>query len=100
MLDFPWRKAGGVGVVNGPGGGRTFDIDQCADVPGVVTRILAAMGLPADYRHASQSGSDDRGRIVVICHEELPDDLAPSDVLSCPTRTPGDFDHIELRRAD
>lgn len=97
VLDFPWKNAGGVGVVNGIGGARTIDIDDCPDVPGVVAVILDAMGLPADYEHASVSGSDTGGRILVICPEELPADLAPSGVLSWLPRDAGTFDHIELR---
>jgi hypothetical protein len=100
VSDFPWRKAGGVGVVNGPGGGRTIDGDGCRDIAGTAARILEAMGLPADYRHTSRSGSGYGLRILVICHEELPEDLAPSGVLSCTPRSEGDFDHIELRMRD
>ena len=114
---LPWGEAAGVGVINGPGGWRTVDIDakkrdehgtllppgQIVPVPeSILHAVLQALGLPADYRWAWRSGSGTGWEIAFICHDELPEG-----VLSAKEQEPGvfwgtakdgdAFDHLELR---
>jgi hypothetical protein len=114
---LPWGEAAGVGVINGPGGWRTVDIDakkrdehgtllppaQIVPVPeSVLYAVLQALGLPADYPWTWRSGSGTGWEIAVICHDELPEG-----VLSAKEKEPGVFwstakdgdvfDHLELR---
>lgn len=99
VADLPWRNAAGVGVINGVGGMRTLDIDKCLSFD-TVAAFLAGAGLPADYRHVGRSGSGNGWRVALICHEDLPDTLLDSGILSAPPRVAGAFDHVELRWKD
>jgi hypothetical protein len=99
VADLPWHNAGGIGVVNGPGGFRTLDLDKCpSDAP--ARAFCAGADLPADYPHVGPTGSGNGWRVAFICHEALPTHLLESGILSAPPRNPGDFDHVELRWKD
>ncbi len=87
VQQLPWGRAAGVGVMNGPGGWRTFDIDpkkkdeygnKLADedikpVPeSSVLCILQALGLSQDYAWVGRSGSGKGWGIAVICYDTIP----------------------------
>jgi hypothetical protein len=93
---FPWHKAGGLGLVNGPGDVRTFDFDKCSD-PAIVGAVLDALDLPANYPWQWQSGSHNGYGMAVICND-LPLGLfGNSGILIGAPRDAGAFDHLELR---
>src|SRR5262245_50411493 len=56
LESYSWSRAAGVGVLNGPGSIRTFDIDgSLDDVP--LRRLLNVLGLSEDYAWVWRSGS-------------------------------------------
>jgi len=96
---FPWRDAVGVGLLNGQGDWRTFDVDKC---PGEATvdTLIAALGLPPDYRWVYRSGSGKGWEVAFICHDELPANVLTIKEKGVFWGQPKDgesFDHIELR---
>ena len=115
--ELPWRNAVGVGVLNGLGNWRTFDIDaRKKDAQGnllavvepvprdVIAAVVTALGLPASYPWVWRSGSGKGWEIAFQCSDDL-----PAGVLSAKSKEPGvfwgvpkdkdnpAFDHIELR---
>jgi hypothetical protein len=117
---LPWRKAAGVGILNGPSDWRTLDIDpqkrdsqgkrlpldQITAVPeSVLLDVMAALGLPADYRWTWRSGSGKGWEIAFICHGEMPPDVLSakdkeSGVFWGLAKDPEAFEHLELRWKD
>lgn len=96
VIGFPWHNAGALGLVNGPGGLRTFDFDKCPTIA-PVKAALAAMDLPADYQWQGRSGSHNGYGLAVIC-DELPAGLFDqTGILIGPPRQVGDFHQLELR---
>jgi len=82
---LPWHSAAAVGVVNGRGDFRIFDIDAVKDDDGrpvapvpesIVVELLQALGLPSDYQWSYRSGSGAGFGVVIRCMETLPDDWA------------------------
>lgn len=78
---LPWQQAAAVGVVNGSGYFRLFDIDAPKDKDGrplyqvdeqVIITILQAIGLPRDYQWSYRSGSGAGWGFVIRCQEDLP----------------------------
>lgn len=78
---LPWGGAAAVGVVNGSGDFRIFDIDAVKDADGrpvapvpesVVVELLQVLGLPDDYQWSYRSGSGAGYGVVIRCAEELP----------------------------
>ncbi len=101
---LPWHgwndvpSAAGIGIVNGPGGWRTFDVDECEGYA-VVLQLLHALGLPDDYPWVERTR---RGwHIWVFCHDELPDGALPAKKDEAGVFTglskDGTFGHLELR---
>ena len=82
---LPWRGAAAVGIVNGSGDFRVFDIDAVKDGDGrpvgpvpesVVIELLTALGLPNDYQWSYRSGSGKGFGVVIRCAEPLSPDWA------------------------
>ena len=104
---LPWAGAAAVGVVNGSGNFRFFDIDAPKDENGqvlqavpesVLETALAAAGLPEDYQWSYRSGSGAGWGFVVRCAEPLPDTLAATrGIVKGEARDELAFDHLELR---
>lgn len=104
---LPWRSAAALGIVNGSGGFRVFDIDAVraeddrplAAVPeSVVRALLAALGLPDDYQWSYVSGSGAGFGVVVRCLEPLPPGWPDgSGVYRGEPRGFHPFGHLELR---
>lgn len=100
---YAWSRAAGLGVLNGPGGWRTFDIDDAPD-EAPLRAVLQALGLPDNYGWAWRSGSGMGWEVAFLC----PDDL-PTGVLTAKKDEPGAywgwpakegsyaFHHVELR---
>ena len=105
---LPWGNAVAVGIVNGSGNFRVFDIDAVKDEDGrplcpvpetVLVKILQAIGLPDDYQWSYASGSGAGWGFIVCCEEALPTDWQP-DARGIFTGLPINeylFDHLELR---
>ena len=82
---LPWHRATAIGIVNGRGDFRVFDIDavkDANDVPvssvpeSIVGDLLTALGLPSDYQWSYRSGSGAGFGVVIRCAEPLPPDWA------------------------
>ena len=108
---LPWHTAAAVGVVNGSGDFRVFDIDAAKDGDGapvgpvpesVVIELLTALGLPDDYQWSYRSGSGAGYGVVIRCAEPLPPDWAavaarPSGVYVGRPADGRPFGQLELR---
>jgi len=107
LNSYKWGGAAAVGVFNGPGGWRVFDIDAIKDASGkpisavplaVLTSALVAAGLPDDYQWSYISGSGAGYGFVVRCHDELPEDYPADRGVFRGNPLPGlAYDHLELR---
>ena len=107
LNSYKWGGAAAVGVFNGPGGWRIFDIDAIKDANGqpvaavplaVLTSALVAAGLPDDYIWSYISGSGAGYGFVVRCHDELPEDWPADKGVFRGEPLPGlAYDHLELR---
>lgn len=84
---LPWHHAAAIGIVNGSGNFRVFDIDAVKGANGVpvssvpesiVGDLLTALGLPNDYQWSYRSGSGAGFGVVIRCTEPLPPDWAAS----------------------
>ncbi|MCA9935613.1 MAG: AAA family ATPase [Ardenticatenaceae bacterium] len=106
--NLPWSKAAAVGVVNGSGDFRIFDIDAPKDQHGepryqvpeqVLVTVLQAIGLPHDYQWSYASGSGAGWGFVIRCQESLPVEFMGSEpgVLQGQPKEGFQFDHLELR---
>ena len=98
---LPWHKAGGVGIISGPGAWRCIDIDDCETFT-VVQKILDALGIPHSYCWVVKSGSGRGWHIWIRCAGELPPGLLTAKsgepgVLTGLPRNELAFDHLELR---
>lgn len=78
---LPWQQAAAVGVVNGSGSFRLFDIDAAKDENGrplygvpeeVLVTCVQAIGLLPDYQWTYASGSGAGWGFIVRCQESLP----------------------------
>lgn len=101
----------GVGVINGVGGWRTFDIDArkgedkkpLAPVPdSVVDTLLSALGVGTDYPWVWRSGSGCGWEVAIRCADQMPDgaltpDKRETGVFTGWPEEPADFHHLELR---
>lgn len=106
---LPWPDAAAVGVVNGSGDFRVFDIDAVKDGDGrpvapvpesVVIDLLSALGLPDDYQWSYRSGSGAGWGVVIRCAEALPDGLpAGAGVIIGAPADGRNFGQLELRWA-
>lgn len=106
---LPWQSAAAVGIVNGGGGFRIFDIDApkngdgqpSAKVPeSVVIDLLTALGLPDDYQWSYHSGSGAGYGVVIRCTEDLPPDwTAAKGVYIGKPKDGRAFGQLELRWA-
>lgn len=104
---LPWPSAAAVGVVNGSGDFRIFDIDAVKDDQGrpvapvpedVVVALLLALGLPDDYQWSYRSGSGAGFGVVIRCAEALPPEWAATKGVYIGKPQPGrDFGRLELR---
>ena len=104
---LPWHAAAAVGVVNGSGDFRVFDIDAVKDGDGapvgpvpesVVIELLIALGLPDDYQWSYRSGSGAGWGVVIRCAEALPDGLpAGAGVIIGAPADGRNFGQLELR---
>lgn len=113
---LPWDRAAGVGVINGGGGWRTFDLDAPKDAHGTITApvaeadllaLLAALGLPSDYPWTWRSGSGMGWGIAVCCEEPMLSGALPAAKSEAgvywgypPKDAGATFAHLELRWAD
>ena len=105
LESYPWPKAVGIGVINGRGGWRTYDIDVSPDdVP--LRVLLTTLGLADDYPWVWRSGSGEGWVIAVRCDEELPFGVLPAKKKESgvfwgwPAHDDGlPFHHVELRWA-
>lgn len=107
MKGLPWQSAAALGIVNGSGGFRVFDIDAAKDAAGrpiapvpeaVVVELLRALGLPDDYQWSYVSGSGAGFGVVVRCAEPLPDGWPPATgVYLGDPRDGRPFGRLELR---
>lgn len=106
---LPWQTAAALGIVNGSGDFRVFDIDAPKDKNGrplysvpeeVLVTCLHVIGLPPDYQWSYASGSGAGWGFIVRCEEPLSSD-AFGDVHNGVIRgRPLDglkYDHLELR---
>lgn len=104
LSSYNWPIAAGVGVINGLGGWRTFDIDGAVDDRPLRT-LLQALGLPDDYAWAWRSGSGEGWAVAIRCEEALPPGILPAKhedagvFWGWPTADASTFHHIELRWA-
>lgn len=106
---LPWRGATAVGVVNGSGDFRIFDIDAAKDSAGrpvapvperVVIELLTALGLHDDYQWSYRSGSGAGYGVVIRCAEALPlDRTATRGVYVGRPKDGRNFGQLELRWA-
>ncbi|MCA9925545.1 MAG: AAA family ATPase [Anaerolineales bacterium] len=106
---LPWEMAAALGLVNGSGNFRSFDIDAPKDENGrplyqvpltVLIACLQAIRLPDDYQWSYISGSGAGWGFIVRCEEPLPADLFGDTHEGVITGIPLDglrFDHLELR---
>ena len=105
VAGLPWRSAVAVGVIDGVGGWRDFDFDDCPTFDPVAL-VLAELGLPAAYPWVIRTGGG--WRVSVLCLDDLPAAIltaktgaggGPGVFTFAPKRA-GDFDHLELRWRD
>ena len=106
---LPWQGAAAVGIVNGSGEYRVFDIDAVKDGDGrpvapvpesVVVELLQALGLPDDYQWSYRSGSGAGWGVVIRCAEALPDEWAATKGVYVGRPADGrPFGQLELRWA-
>ena len=103
---LPWHSAAAVGIVNGSGDFRVFDIDAVKDADGrpvgsvsesVVVDLCRALGLPDDYQWSYRSGSGAGWGVVVRCTEALPDNWPATGVYIGAPRDGCAFGQLELR---
>jgi putative DNA primase/helicase len=104
---LPWRTAVAIGIVNGSGGFRIFDIDAVKGPDGlpaelvpekVVVDLLCALDLPDDYQWSYRSGSGAGFGVIVRCEEELPADWAASKgIFIGAAKADYPFGNLELR---
>lgn len=66
---FDWSKADRIGIVNGIGHWRNFDIDKSVD-PFIVNIILRKLGLPEDYKWLELSQSGNGYHLWFLCEGE------------------------------
>lgn len=107
LEQLPWSTAAALGVVNGSGDFRFFDIDPRKDANGtplepvpeaVLVTALRAIGLPADYQWSYRSGSGAGWGFVIRCADPLPEALATTGgIVTGRARAGLAFDHLELR---
>lgn len=106
---LPWQSAAALGVVNGSGDFRIFDVDAVKDGDGrpvapvpesVVIELLQALGLPGDYQWSYRSGSGAGFGVVIRCAEDLPPDwTAAKGVYIGKPKDGRAFGQLELRWA-
>ncbi len=106
-----WPQAGGIGVVNGPGGWHTFELDATKDAEGnplhpiseaTLHTLLTALSLPLDYPWAWRSGSGTGWEVAFLCEEAMLSGALPaakneSGVFWGYPVDGADFHHAELR---
>lgn len=105
---------GGVGVINGPGGWHTFDIDAIKDATGgttvvsesTVDTLLDLLGLPHDYPWVWRGQSKAGWALAFRCTDPLPPGTLPAKkdeagvAWGWPEKdSSADWDHLELRYA-
>ncbi len=105
---------GGVGVINGPGGWHTFDIDANKDTRGaaivvsdaVIDNLLDALGLPRDYTWVWRGRSKAGWALAFQCNDLLPAGVLPAKkdeagaAWGWPAKdSSADWHHMELRYA-
>lgn len=109
LFGLPWRCALTIGVIDGVGGWRNFDFDDCPSYPSMgrtsdpVALVLAELGLPATYSWVIRTGSG--WRVSVRCLDDLPAAILTTKtgaggglgVFTFAPKRVGDFDHLELR---
>lgn len=107
---LPWDRAGAFGIVNGFGGWRCLDLD--ADKGGganpvpkeTVLTLLAAMGLPPDYRWVERSQSGNGWHVWIRCPDDFPEGFTAraegkKGIFVGESRD-GSFKQLELRWSD
>lgn len=107
--NLPWNNAVAIGIINGSGDFRFFDIDAPKDENGlplynvpesVLETALTAIGLPPDYQWSYRTGSGAGWGFAIRSSEDLPDGKLNSHKKNIYTLDPKpglDFDHLELR---
>ncbi|MCI0398233.1 MAG: bifunctional DNA primase/polymerase [Chloroflexi bacterium] len=107
LASLPWEQAAAVGIVNGSGGFRVFDVDPQKDAQGrplykvpeqVLIAALRAVGLPDDYQWSYASGSGAGWGFIVRCTDNLPAGWPADKGIFKGTSANGyQYDHLELR---
>jgi DNA-binding MarR family transcriptional regulator len=113
LESYPWDRAGGVGIMNGPGGFHSFDIDALKDGHGRIVQVVSestllvlldALGLPRDYRWTWRGQSKAGWGIEIHCDAPLPAGVLPAKrdeagvSWGWPEKDGGaDWHHLELR---
>jgi AAA domain-containing protein/bifunctional DNA primase/polymerase-like protein len=112
LASYPWQRAAGVGIMNGPGGWHTYDIDAPKDAQHKPTRIvgddaidslLDALRLPRDYPWVWRGGSGAGWGLAFHCDDPLPPGTLPAAkeagvAWGWPGKDSGaDWHHLELR---
>ena len=109
LSGLPWGRAIAIGVIDGVGGWRNFDFDDCPTYPSTgrtsdpVSLVLAELGLPATYPWVIRT--DSGWRVSVRCLDDLPAAILTTKtgtggglgVFTFAPKRAGDFDHLELR---
>lgn len=107
-------RIGGVGIINGIGGWRTFDLDAHKDPEtkepiapisdATVDALLSALGLPLSYPWVWRSGSSAGWELAIRCDETMPvgvltdSDREKGVFIGWPEKdSAADWNHIELR---
>src|SRR5262245_37601174 len=86
LESYPWDKAGGVGIANGPGGWHTFEVDaikDAGDIASVVSDatindLLDAIDLPRDYPWVWRARSRAGWALAFQCDDPLPAGVLPA----------------------
>ena len=102
---LPWDKAAAVGLINGSGSLRVFDIDAPKNSNGrplykvpesVLKLVLEKLELVDSYGWSYVSGGGGGFGVVVRCEETLPPEWGKGVIQGKPVKNL-QFDHLELR---
>ena len=94
VKSYNWQNATGIGVISGVNGFTCFDIDK-AENDTALKSIVAALGLPADYKWQVLSGSGKGYHLWVRTNGPIPVGSGKGVIKG--NSLDGSFHHLELR---